>query len=234
MHDAFRATTIDPFSTMSPPGDETHQQGKQGKKDKQTQQKQRRQQSNANNNAAKSGDATAVGAKADTQQQQQQQHGQQQSQKRKPLPAIHRDKPQDEFISRAHYETTLQSFHRRNVAPIAKVLGEVWQLVASKETLYIVSGAGLVLLTIGASEALLCLRTDVPVLSADALHFVGSYSTRQLLPSFIWSTTPADLICHSIGLEASQILRTFDFVPHESSMFGAGGGGGSGANGATA
>lgn len=141
---------------------------------------------------------------------------------RTPLPAIHRNNPEDEFITRSQYETHFQSFHRRNVAPMMQVTGEVMSLVASKETFYIVSGAGIILLSIGASEAFLCLSSSVPKLSSEALHFVWSYATSQLLPSFIWSTTPADLICHSIGVEASHMLRTFDSVPYETSVFGGG------------
>ena len=141
---------------------------------------------------------------------------------RTPLPAIHRNNPEDEFITRSQYETHFRSFHRRNIAPMLQVTGEVMSLVASKETFYIVSGAGIILLSIGASEAFLCLSSSVPKLSSEALHFVWSYATSQLLPSFIWSTTPADLICHSIGVEASHMLRTFDSVPYETSVFGGG------------
>ena len=139
---------------------------------------------------------------------------------RTPLPPVNRNNPELEFVTRTQYETTTQSFIRRNIAPMQKVLGEVWSLIASKETFYIVSGAGFVLFTVGANEALLCLRADVPTFSADALHFIWSYSKSQILPSFIWSTTPADLICQSIGIDASHMLRTFDHTPHEESMFG--------------
>lgn len=105
---------------------------------------------------------------------------------REPLPAVKRGDPSGEFVTRSHYETLFESFHRKNIDPLLKVTGEVFSMVASKENVYIVTGVGLVLCSIGAIEAALCMKPHIHAFSNEGLHFIWSYSTGQILPSFIW------------------------------------------------
>ena len=42
------------------------------------------------------------------------------------------------------------------------------------------------------------------------LRFVFTYGAASIWPSFIWLPLDASLLCTSMGLDASEMLRTFD------------------------
>ena len=118
--------------------------------------------------------------------------------------------PQDEFQHATHFQETFET--TRRIVNIA--VNRIFE--PSAVALFTFSASSVILL--GGVEATLIV-SQIPVLeSADAGLFAVRYAFAQILPSCVWATQDATLICSSMGFNPETLLRHLDpSVPSDAS-----------------